>query len=75
VRVLAHDEDDDCSGAAGAEAALLAIAAVHPLRTPSVQHLLDSAEADWRVVDRLVREGRLERIRYRNRDFYRARRP
>ena len=74
VRFLTQDEDGAWQGEEDVEAALLAIATIHPMTDRSVEHLLESAHADWAMVERLVRDGRLERIRHRDRDFYRGRR-
>jgi wyosine [tRNA(Phe)-imidazoG37] synthetase (radical SAM superfamily) len=74
VRLLIDDEDDACGAGEDVEAALVATAAVHPLRTAAVEDLLRRARSGWPVVDRLVNEGRLERVTHRGRVFYRARR-
>ena len=74
VRFLTRDEDAAWQGTEDVEAALLAIAAIHPMRAESVEHLLESSHADWTIVERLLRMGRLERVRHRDRDFYRVHR-
>ena len=53
---------------------LLGITAVHPMREEAVGELLEKAGADWDVVERLVREGRMLRVQYENRMYY-LRRP
>ncbi len=53
---------------------LLGITAVHPMREEAVGKLLEKAGADWDVVERLVREGRMLRVQYENRRYY-LRRP
>jgi wyosine [tRNA(Phe)-imidazoG37] synthetase (radical SAM superfamily) len=72
VRFLTRDEDNVWQAGDEVVAALLAIAAIHPMRAESVDRLLASGRAERGLVDRLVREGRLECVRHRNRDFYRV---
>ena len=53
---------------------LLGITAVHPMREDAVEELLEKADADWDVVERLVSEGRMIRVQYENHRYY-LRRP
>ncbi len=53
-----------------AEADLLSITAVHPMREEAVANLLARAQADWTVVDRLLATGRLVQTEYRGTRFY-----
>jgi wyosine [tRNA(Phe)-imidazoG37] synthetase (radical SAM superfamily) len=69
---LTSDEDDTFSGPDDVVVTLLATAAVHPLREEAVGALLQRFRADWTVVERLVRNGRLRCQRYRGRRFYRS---
>jgi wyosine [tRNA(Phe)-imidazoG37] synthetase (radical SAM superfamily) len=70
VRTIVEYEGNSFACAGDVEEELLAIAAVHPLREDAVHELLARAEADWSVVERLVREGRLRRTEYANRAFF-----
>lgn len=72
VRMLTRDADEPVAREPDLEAALLALATVHPVTAGALQGMLDSAHADWRVVERLVDERRLVCLRHRGRDFYRA---
>ena len=49
---------------------LLGITAVHPMREDAVRELLRKANADWSVVERLLRMGKLIEIEYNGRRFY-----
>lgn len=49
---------------------VLAIAAVHPLRESQVMALLDKTRADRRLVDTLLRDGRLRAVEYNGRRFF-----
>ena len=49
---------------------LLSITAVHPMREDAVREFLRKANADWDVVEKLLREGRLIELEYRGRKFY-----
>ena len=54
---------------------LLSITAVHPMREEAVTELLKKAGADWRVVDELLREGKLARVIYEGKAYYLRRSP
>jgi wyosine [tRNA(Phe)-imidazoG37] synthetase (radical SAM superfamily) len=49
---------------------LLAITGVHPMREDAVLALLAKNQADRRVLDRLVADGQLRPVTYRDRTFY-----
>ena len=49
---------------------LLSITLVHPMREEAVIELLRKADAVWKVVDRLIKDGSLTELEYRGRKFY-----
>ncbi|AEC52561.1 hypothetical protein PNA2_1646 [Pyrococcus sp. NA2] len=49
---------------------LLSITAVHPMREEAVRELLRKANADWSVVEKLIREGKLIELEYNGKKFY-----
>ena len=49
---------------------LLSITAVHPMREEAVRELLRKANADWSVVEGLLREGKLIELEYNGKRFY-----
>ncbi|MEM0240597.1 MAG: radical SAM protein [Candidatus Nezhaarchaeales archaeon] len=49
---------------------LLSVAAAHPIRREAVIELLKKANADWRVVERLLEEGKLVELEYRGTKYY-----
>ena len=49
---------------------LLSITSVHPMKEEAVGELLNKAKADWNIVESLISEGELRRVRYRDQDFY-----
>ncbi len=49
---------------------LLSITAVHPMREDAVRELLRKANADWSVVKKLLREGKLIELEYNGKRFY-----
>ena len=49
---------------------MLSITSVHPMRRDAVDAFLRRAGAGWRVVDRLMADGRLIRTEYDGREFY-----
>ncbi len=49
---------------------LLSITAVHPMREDAVKRLLEKAGAEWSIVEKLLRNGKLIQIEYRGERFY-----
>lgn len=49
---------------------LLSITAVHPMREDQVKTLLNKAEKDWAVIEKLVNEDKLVESNYKNKKFY-----
>ncbi len=50
---------------------LLSITAVHPMREDAVREFLKKANADWSVVEKLLREGgKLIELEYNGKKFY-----
>ena len=53
-----------------AEADLLSITSVHPMREDAVDEFLIKAGADRKLIDRLVKENKLAETRYKDKLFY-----
>jgi hypothetical protein len=49
---------------------LLSITSVHPMREEAVIEFLKKANADWRVVEKLVKAGSLVETEYQAKKFY-----
>jgi len=49
---------------------LLSITSVHPMREEAVIELLKKADADWKVVEKLIEDGSLTEVEYQGRKFY-----
>jgi len=49
---------------------LLSITAVHPMREEAVAELLKKANADWQIIDELLRNGELVRLEYEGNTYY-----
>lgn len=49
---------------------LLSITAVHPMRRDAVKEFLTKANADWRFIDELLREGKLVELEYEGNTYY-----
>jgi wyosine [tRNA(Phe)-imidazoG37] synthetase (radical SAM superfamily) len=75
VELLAGSEGDEFSGGGRAEADLLAITAVHPMRRSAVEALLQRGGADWSLIQGLLDRGRLTESRYEGETFYLRRFP
>jgi wyosine [tRNA(Phe)-imidazoG37] synthetase (radical SAM superfamily) len=49
---------------------LLSITAVHPMRKDAVKEFLMKANADWRFIEELLREGKLVELEYEGNRYY-----
>ena len=49
---------------------LLSITSVHPMREEGVKELLKKADADWGVVEKLIRESKLMEVEYQGKKYY-----
>ena len=49
---------------------LLSITSVHPMKEEAVVELLNKAKTDWNIVESLMSEGELLKVRYRDQSFY-----
>jgi wyosine [tRNA(Phe)-imidazoG37] synthetase (radical SAM superfamily) len=54
---------------------LLSITAVHPMRKEAVEEFLKKAQADWQVIERLLREDKLIELEYERNIYYMRRLP
>jgi len=52
------------------EESILSIASVHPIREDAVEEILRKARADWTDISRLIEEGKLIKIKYKDKNFY-----
>ncbi|MEA1993245.1 MAG: radical SAM protein [Euryarchaeota archaeon] len=53
-----------------AEKDLLSITSVHPMRKEAVKELLKKADADWVIVEKLMKEGKMKGVKYRGKRYY-----
>jgi len=49
---------------------ILSITSVHPMKEEAVVEFLNKAKTDWDIVETLISEGNLRRVRYRDQNFY-----
>ena len=70
VEYLLGYEGNAFASTGNVEEDLLSITAVHPMREDAVDSFLRKANADWRVVETLTREGTLLALTYRGHTFY-----
>jgi wyosine [tRNA(Phe)-imidazoG37] synthetase (radical SAM superfamily) len=54
---------------------LLSITAVHPMRKEAVEEFLKKANADWRFIEKLLKEDRLIELEYEGNRYYMRRLP
>jgi wyosine [tRNA(Phe)-imidazoG37] synthetase (radical SAM superfamily) len=70
VEYLIGAEGDDFAWTGDVEADVLGVTAVHPMRESGLRALLERADADWSVVERLLDAGDLIEREYGNETFY-----
>jgi len=49
---------------------LLSITSVHPMRKEGVNEFLTKAQADWNVIEKLIKEDKLVEVEYKDKKFY-----
>jgi wyosine [tRNA(Phe)-imidazoG37] synthetase (radical SAM superfamily) len=49
---------------------LLSITSVHPMREEGVIYFLSKAKADWTVIKKLINNGKLVEVKYKDKKFY-----
>jgi len=49
---------------------LLSITSVHPMREEGIKELLKKADADWKVVEKLIKEDKLIEVEYQGNKYY-----
>ncbi len=75
VELLTGHEGIGFGTTGNAEADLLSITSVHPMRADAVRILLAESGGDWSLVERLVTTGALAEIEYRKETFFLRRFP
>jgi hypothetical protein len=57
----------------GIEDEIVSIAAVHPIRKDYLTKFLNSIGVDTCIIEKLIQEGKLVKLRYGGDEFYRSR--
>lgn len=70
VELLTGHEGIGFGTTGNAEADLLSITSVHPMREDAIRTLLAGSGGDWGLVERLVKTGALAEIEYRKETFF-----
>jgi wyosine [tRNA(Phe)-imidazoG37] synthetase (radical SAM superfamily) len=70
VECLIGEEDTLFSRTGEVAEELLGITAVHPMREDAVREFLRNAGIDWKIVRKLIEEGKLKEIPYQGNRFY-----
>ncbi|AEH06891.1 radical SAM protein [Methanothermococcus okinawensis] len=70
VEYLIGYEGNEFAYSGNIEEDLLSITSVHPMRKEGVEELLKKANANWDIVDKLIKENKLIKLKYGNNTFY-----
>jgi wyosine [tRNA(Phe)-imidazoG37] synthetase (radical SAM superfamily) len=70
VEYLTGYEGNAFASSGDAAKDLLSITAVHPMREEAVRELLAKNQADWLIVENLLREGKMIKTEYEGKMFY-----
>jgi wyosine [tRNA(Phe)-imidazoG37] synthetase (radical SAM superfamily) len=70
VEYLIGYEGDAFAFTGKVEEDLLSITAVHPMRKEAVEKFLRKANADWQIVHKLLKEGKLGELEYEGNTYY-----
>ena len=69
---LTHYEGDQFTATVDTAQNILSIAAVHPLREDALRRILERSNAEWRLVEQLIAEGRLQKNIHDRKTYYRT---
>jgi len=69
VELLVYSEGTNFSYSSDAEKELLSILAVHPMRKDAVEEFLSRSKTSWSLVDDLIRNNLLKKVKYSNNTF------
>jgi wyosine [tRNA(Phe)-imidazoG37] synthetase (radical SAM superfamily) len=72
VRSLTASEGERFTVTADTVQDILSIAAVHPLREDALLRILERSNEDWRLVEQLLSEGRLDRKVHNRQTYFRT---
>ncbi len=70
VECLLGYEGDAFAFTGNVEEDLLGIMAVHPMREQAVRECLSSAKANWQIIEKLLREGKLLELKFEGYKYY-----
>lgn len=70
VELLIGYEGNAFSASGNAEADILSITAVHPMREDAMHELLKKNNASYELVNRLIQEGKLLKLEFQGHSFY-----
>ncbi len=70
VEYLIGFEGDSFGFTGNVEEDLLRITSVHPMRGDSVKEFLRKTKSDWTVIEKLINEGKLVEVEYKDKKFY-----
>jgi len=70
VEYLIGYEGNDFAFTGNAEKDLLGIMSVHPMRENAVKEFLEKANADYKVVEKLLKENKIIELKYQGNKFY-----
>ena len=70
VEYLTGSEGNSFAFTGNVEDDLLSITSVHPMREEAVKEYLKKADGNWKVVETLLRDGKLKRAVYEKNNFY-----
>ena len=70
VDTITGYEGNDFSTTGNVEEDLLSITAVHPMKEEAVVELLEKADSDWNVIEKMLAQNILAKTRYRGSTFY-----
>lgn len=70
VEYLTHHEDDNFGFTGNVEEDILNITSVHPMRRNAMNNLLNKAESDWEIVEKLISSNQLIETEYEGEQYY-----
>jgi len=70
VELLLGDEGDAFAFTGNIENDVMSITAVHPMREDALTSLLRKAGASWDIIEKMIQEGKILKLRHHATNFY-----
>ena len=72
MKCLFKEKTDGFGHTESVEKDILGITSVHPMKEEAIRNFLHEIGSDWSVVERLINEGKLAKVNFDGKEFYKS---